>query len=221
MTTQFGESLTGDFEEKTWTFEMPEDFTLKAGEFAIVPKAEYEAMVEFMNQLKPSDSNQVKKYLIQIKDDFFNRMISEIESMSSEEKAKKVRIEIEKIVSALEGDTNYIFLPDEFTVSVNNEEIKIYPLEPNDQVLLELEEVKPCFNAELILTLESKNEWVRKVPRHLPEKNYYNEQFIWIDANGNTLVMGEDFAAAERMDSYPVRVYRHIRVSDAEKVKTK
>lgn len=80
---------------------------------------------------------------------------------------------------------------------------------------------KPSFNAELILTLESKNEWVRKVPHHLPEKNYRNEQFIWIDANGNTLVMGEDFAAAERIKSYPVKVYRHIRVTDAEKVKTK
>lgn len=126
MTTQFGESLTGDFEERTWTFEMPEDFSVKAGEFAIVPIAEYNALIE-----------------------------------------------------------------------------------------------KPSFKGELVLTLESKNEWVRKVPRHLPEKNYYNEQFIWIDANGNTLVMGEDFAAAERMESYPVKVYRHIRVTDAEKVKTK
>ncbi len=124
MKTQFGESLTGDFEERTWTFEMPEDFTLKFGEFAIVPKAEYDALIE-----------------------------------------------------------------------------------------------KPTFNGELILTLESKNEWIRKVPRRLPEKNYHNEHFICIDANGNTLVMGEDFAAAEKMNSYPVRVYRHIRVSDAEKVK--
>jgi len=76
---------------------------------------------------------------------------------------------------------------------------------------------KPSFNGELIITLNSKDEWVRNIPRHLPEKNYYKEQFIWIDANGNTLVMGEDFAAAERIGSYPVKVYRHIRVSDAEK----
>lgn len=125
MSVQFGESLTGDFEERTWTFEMPEDFSVKAGEFAIVPIAEYNALIE-----------------------------------------------------------------------------------------------KPSFNGELILTLESKNEWVRKVPNHLPEKNYYNEHFIWIDANGNTLAMGADFAAAERIKSYPVKVYRHIRTSDAEKVKT-
>lgn len=125
MSVQFGESLTGDFEERTWTFEMPEDFSVKAGEFAIVPIAEYNALIE-----------------------------------------------------------------------------------------------KPSFNGELVLTLESKNEWVRKVPHHLPEKNYPNEHFIWIDANGNTLVMGEDFAAAERIKSFPVKVYRHIRVKDAERLKT-
>jgi len=212
MNTLFGELLTGDFEENTMTFEMQGDFTLKAGEFAIVPKAEYDAMVEFMNQLKPAESNRVKRYLIQIKDDFFNRMIPDIESLSSEEKTKQVRIEIEKIVNALEGETSYIFLPDEFSVSVNNEEIKIYPLEPNDQVLLE--ELKPSFNGELLLTLESESDWVRKVPRCLPEKTKA-QLLIWIDANNNCLTIGEDFAAAEEMNSYPVRVYRLTRVTEA------
>jgi hypothetical protein len=120
MSVQFGESLTGDFEERTWTFEMPEDFSVKAGEFAIVPIDEYKQLIE-----------------------------------------------------------------------------------------------KPSFNGELILTLESKSDWIRKVPNHLPEKNYYNEHFIWIDANGNTLSMGIDFALAEEMNSYPVKVYRHIRVKQA------
>ena len=78
---------------------------------------------------------------------------------------------------------------------------------------------KVSFNGELILTLHSKREWINRVPQNLPSKNYYKEEFIWIDANGNTLVMGADFAAAERMESYPVKVYRHIRVSDAEQVK--
>jgi len=127
MNTQFGELLTGDFEENTMTFEMQGDFTLKAGEFAIMPIDEYKQL---------------------------------------------------------------------------------------------LENAKPTFNGELILTLESKNDWIRKVPNHLPEKNYHNEQFIWIDANGNTLVMGEDFAAAEKLQTYPVKVYRHIRVSQAEKLET-
>ena len=125
MSTQFGESLTGDFEERTWTFEMPEDFTIKAGEFAIVPKAEYESMI-----------------------------------------------------------------------------------------------AKPSFNGELVLTLESKRDWVRKVPAYLPEKTRA-ERLIWLDANNNSLTIGEDFSAAEKMKSYPVKVYRVTRVAEAqEKVKT-
>lgn len=43
--TQFGKSVTGDFEEMTWTFEMPEDFKLAAGEFAIVPKDKYDLLI--------------------------------------------------------------------------------------------------------------------------------------------------------------------------------
>ncbi|WP_281681738.1 hypothetical protein [Zunongwangia profunda] len=43
---QFGKSLIGDFEESTWTFKMPEDFTLSAGKFAIVPEEEYEKLLE-------------------------------------------------------------------------------------------------------------------------------------------------------------------------------
>jgi len=126
MNTQFGESLTGDFEERTWTFEMPEDFTVKSGEFAIVPKAEYEALIE-----------------------------------------------------------------------------------------------KPSFNGELILTLESKRDWVRKVPNYLPEKTRA-ERLIWLDANNNSLTIGEDFTSAEEMKSYPVRVYRVTRVTEAaEKVRNK
>lgn len=34
---QIGESSTADFEENTWTFEMPEDYHVQAGKFAIVP----------------------------------------------------------------------------------------------------------------------------------------------------------------------------------------
>lgn len=124
MKTQFGVSMDADFNENTWTFEMPVPFSVCAGEFAIVPKAEYDALIET---------------------------------------------------------------------------------------------AKPSINGELIITLNSKNEWVRKIPRHLPEKKYYNEQFLFIDANGNKLAMGEDFTAAERIGSYPVRVYRHTRVSDVAK----
>lgn len=42
---QIGESLTGDFEESTWTFEMQKDFKLSAGVFAIVDKEIYDSIL--------------------------------------------------------------------------------------------------------------------------------------------------------------------------------
>ncbi len=33
---QIGESMTADFEENSWTFEMQEDVVIKAGTFAII-----------------------------------------------------------------------------------------------------------------------------------------------------------------------------------------
>ena len=49
---QFGIAATADFLENTWTFEMPENFSVSAGEFAIVPKAEYEALLTELNKVK-------------------------------------------------------------------------------------------------------------------------------------------------------------------------
>lgn len=45
---QFGQSATADFEEKTWTFEMPEQFSVIAGEFAIVPKNTFKEMLDML-----------------------------------------------------------------------------------------------------------------------------------------------------------------------------
>jgi hypothetical protein len=70
-------------------------------------------------------------------------------------------------------------------------------------------------NGELILTLNSKNDWIKKVPNHLPEKRKA-EQRLWIDANGNCLGCGEDFMVAEEIDSYPVKVYSLRRVAEAK-----
>lgn len=36
-TIQIGASLTADFQENTWTFEMQDDFSIVAGKFALVP----------------------------------------------------------------------------------------------------------------------------------------------------------------------------------------
>jgi len=70
-------------------------------------------------------------------------------------------------------------------------------------------------NGELILTLNSKADWIKKVPNHLPEKRKA-EQRIWLDKNGNCLAIGEDFMVAEEMDSYPVKVYSLRRVAEAK-----
>lgn len=76
---------------------------------------------------------------------------------------------------------------------------------------------KITFNGELLITLTSKQDWINNIPRMLPSKRYYKEDFLWLDKNGNQLVMGEDFKAAEEMESYPVKVYRLQRVVDARK----
>jgi len=73
-----------------------------------------------------------------------------------------------------------------------------------------------AIKAELLLTLESKQDWINKVPRRLPPKNRYGEQFLCVDSNGYVLEIGADFAAAERLKSYPVRFYRKITVSQFE-----
>lgn len=70
-------------------------------------------------------------------------------------------------------------------------------------------------NGVLLFTLYSKQEWINKIPRILPEKEYW-EQLLWLDTNNNILTIGEDFATAEKIHSYPVKVYRLQRVATAK-----
>ncbi len=51
---QIGDSLTGDIIEGTWTFEMPKDFKLMPGEFAIVPKEKFEDLITAINGIANS-----------------------------------------------------------------------------------------------------------------------------------------------------------------------
>lgn len=67
---------------------------------------------------------------------------------------------------------------------------------------------------EKLMELKSKQDWINKIPRHLPEKKHHNEQFLWLDKNGNVLINGGDFMAAEKLDTYPVSIYRTIKVKD-------
>lgn len=49
--TQFGVSATSDFEENTWTFEMPEKYSVVAGEFALVDKILYDQLMQSVEDL--------------------------------------------------------------------------------------------------------------------------------------------------------------------------
>lgn len=41
MKTQIGTASSADFEEGTWTFDMPTNFRVCAGKFAIIPEKQY------------------------------------------------------------------------------------------------------------------------------------------------------------------------------------
>jgi hypothetical protein len=62
-------------------------------------------------------------------------------------------------------------------------------------------------NGELLFELESKQDWVNRVPRILPNKTRRAEQWIWVDKNGNVFECGADFMAAEKSKTYPCKVY--------------
>lgn len=62
-------------------------------------------------------------------------------------------------------------------------------------------------NGELIMVLTDKQDWLRKIPRHLPEERP-GEQRIWVDRNGFIFERGLDFDAAEKLDTYPCKIYR-------------
>jgi hypothetical protein len=62
--------------------------------------------------------------------------------------------------------------------------------------------------AELLFELESKQDWINRVPRILPAKTRPGESWIWVDKNGNVFECGADFMAAEKHSTYPCKVYR-------------
>lgn len=57
LKTQIGESLTADFEEQTWTFEMDENFNITSGEFAIIPKEDYDKLFQILINLLSVENN--------------------------------------------------------------------------------------------------------------------------------------------------------------------
>lgn len=74
-------------------------------------------------------------------------------------------------------------------------------------------DTKIVVTGELILELTSRQDWFNRIPRALPEKRA-DEQWIWVDRYGNVLTVGKDFVAAEKMKSYPVKIFRLQRSSE-------
>lgn len=74
-----------------------------------------------------------------------------------------------------------------------------------------MEQIK--VNGILILELQSKQDWVNKVPSQLPSKSRGAENYLWVDKNGNVFECGADFKAAEEQSSYPCKVYKLQNVS--------
>jgi hypothetical protein len=75
---------------------------------------------------------------------------------------------------------------------------------------------KITVNGEFLFELKSKQDWVNKVPNILPEKTRSGEQWLWIDKDGNVFEKGLDFSAAERLDTYPCKVYRLQNVASSD-----
>ena len=66
---------------------------------------------------------------------------------------------------------------------------------------------------ELLFELNSKKDWINRVPGILPAKNRFEESWIWVDINGNVFDCGADFSAAEKLETFPCKVYRLQSVS--------
>jgi len=73
---------------------------------------------------------------------------------------------------------------------------------------------KITFNGELLLTLTCKRDWINQVPNRLPKMSQ-SERLVFLDANGNCASIGLDFQAAEQKQSYPIKVYRMLRISES------
>lgn len=65
--------------------------------------------------------------------------------------------------------------------------------------------------AEHIITINSFNDWLKKCPDMLPEKEPL-EQRLFIDKNGYTVTGGIDFKKVEENSTYPVNVYKLHRI---------
>ena len=61
----------------------------------------------------------------------------------------------------------------------------------------------------------SKADWIKRAQRVFAKKKPA-EQWNCFDKYGNHLIMGRDFIAAEKLETYPVGVYRLIKTSQKQ-----
>lgn len=77
---QIGKSVGADFEDMTWTFEMPKKFSIRAGEFVIIPKEDY-APLPVITEEKytlPTDEEVWERFKYQGYDTIYRLAIGEI-----------------------------------------------------------------------------------------------------------------------------------------------
>lgn len=68
--------------------------------------------------------------------------------------------------------------------------------------------------AEYLFEFQSKQHWINKARDWFAPYASKAEKTICLDKNGHVLTTGQDFADAEIIQSYPVKVYRLVRVSE-------
>lgn len=68
--------------------------------------------------------------------------------------------------------------------------------------------------AEFLFEFKSKQEWINNAQDWFEPYKSNAQKTICLDTGGNVLTTGKDFADAEIIKTYPVKVYRLIRVSE-------
>lgn len=68
--------------------------------------------------------------------------------------------------------------------------------------------------AEYLFEFTSKQQWINKAQSWFAPYMSKSEKTICLDRMGNCLTSGKDFADAEIIGTYPIKVYRLVRVSE-------
>lgn len=71
---------------------------------------------------------------------------------------------------------------------------------------------KITINAIEVFEIRSKNHWVNSFPGAIP-KLPVTEEYLFVDAQGNIAMCGEDFMVAEKEATYPIKVYLLKRIA--------